>query len=62
MAVDLMRRSFRAQKDHAKKLGAKVLAFVGPKEMEAEKVTLYREDGVRLEVSLQELSKVKELL
>ncbi len=62
VAVDLMRRSFRAQKDHAKKLGAKVLAFVGPKEMEAEKVTLYREDGVRLEVSLQELSKVKELL
>ncbi len=63
VAVDLMRRSFRSQKEHAKKLGVKVLAFIGPKEVEGERVTLYREDGTRVEVTLSELtSKVKELL
>ncbi len=63
VSVDLMRRSFRSQKEHAKKLGVRLLAFVGPKEMESEMVTLYREDGVRVEVQLPELvSKVKELL
>lgn len=57
VSLDLMRRSSSSQREHAKKLGAKVIAFVGPKEEESETVTLYAE-GFRKTVSLREAADV----
>lgn len=53
VSLDLMRRSQSGQREYARKLGTKVIAFVGPKEEESETVTLYTEE-VRTTVDLRE--------
>jgi histidyl-tRNA synthetase len=53
-SLDLMRRSQSAQREYANKIGAKVIAFVGPSEEETETVTLYSRD-LRKTVKISEL-------
>ncbi len=52
VSVDLMRRSQSNQREYARKLGAKVIAFVGPQEEGSGTVTLYS-DGRRETVNLK---------
>ena len=62
VSLDLMRRSQSSQREYARKLGTKVIAFVGPKEEESGTVTLYTEE-VRRTVNLREVTRaVSDLL
>ena len=62
VSLDLMRRSQSSQREYARKLGAKIVAFVGPKEEESRTVTLYTEQ-TRMTVDLKEVvGSVKKLL
>ncbi len=54
VSLDLMRRNQSNQREYARKLGAEVMVFVGPKEEESETVTLYR-DGRRESVPLRSI-------
>ncbi len=56
VSVDLMRRSHLMQRKHAKKLGVRILAFVGIKEMSSESVSLYdTETSERIVCSFSEV-------
>ncbi len=57
VSLDLMRRSQSNQREYARKLGAKVIAFVGPKEEEENTVTVYS-DGIRRTVNLENVAKI----
>jgi len=61
-SLDLMRRSQGSQREYANKMGAKIIAFVGPSEEETGTVTLYSKN-VRRTVKISEVvSHVKEIL
>ncbi len=62
--VDLMRRNIKKQQEYARKKGIPIVAFLGRKELETGKITLYyRETEKREEIPLNQLvDKIKEEL
>ncbi len=56
VSLDLMRRNQSNQREYARKLGAKIIAFVGPKEEKEGSVTLYSNE-MRKTVSLKDAAK-----
>ncbi len=62
VSLDLMRRSQSSQRDYARKLGTKVIVFIGPKEEEEKSITIYS-NGIRRTVSLESAAKtINEIL
>ncbi len=55
VSLDLMRRNQSNQREYARKLGTKIIAFVGPREEKEGSVTLYSND-VRKTVSLKDIA------
>jgi len=64
VSIDLMRRSHSMQRKHAKKLGVRLLAFVGEKEMSSKSVSLYdTETSEKVECSLSDaVDRIRKLL
>ncbi len=62
--MDLMRRSLRKQQEYVKKKGIPLIIYLGKKEMETGKLTIYnREREERMELPTQDaIRKIKEIL
>jgi len=62
--VDLMRRKIKKQQEYTQKKGIPILVFIGRKELESNKVTVYiREEEERLEIPFEEfVDKIESLI